>query len=439
MCFSRPGSVAQGSVASDTIESRIRGDVPVEGQTLERSASKNKEAQASEHTCPSPESHIIGVDKPTDPTQAVMSFKSGPDTGLIDSSRSLKRSPSAVPPPLSIRPPAPLIHLPPLPPPPAQPLPDPWDRTISPATDASEQDLKSADRERRESIPIPESPIDPTSPFSLVQGPPIPYRHAMRNDKAAVVEIAQESRNGQSDAEITPSRAELIGSPNPSYPMRDASLGQLHSRSPPTDSTHYGQKESSDNKLTGGQIHPAGSTASASWNQRDSQASSTNASVQSSVFDSTRIDSYYEMASPVSTANRTSTISGGLNSPVVNGSASFAPNHGQQVDQISPTTQGAKHITREAFREESGLQVLHPGNDIPDGLIPVAEELSQPEIEPEVPIRRADLRITEISSFHQLKGFCEGAKEVMRGGLGVKRIKKHVRSRIFQKSYIVTY
>ena len=367
-----------------------------------------------------------GSDGTPQTVEAVMSFKSGPDAGLNDSSHPRQRGPLDVPPPLSLRPPMPLHQLPPLPPPPSQPAPDPWDRTISPATDSTDHDLADADQERRESMAIPESPIDPTSPFSLVPTPSTPYRYERVSDKAAAVELEQPYNNAQSSSGQYLPKGEPNSTSNFSYPTRDASLGQL--QQPSTGAinlTHHGISANSGSNSISDQNLSGGSAASPQ-NPRDSQASSTNGSVQSSVFDSTRIDSYYEMASPVSTAYRASTISAGVNIPNVNASASFAPSHSLNPNHGSPITENAKHLSREAFREESGLQVLHPAGDILDGLIPVAEETLQQEAETEIPIRKADVRITETSSFYQLKGLCEGAKEVMRGGLGVKRIKKQV-------------
>ncbi|PKS09106.1 hypothetical protein jhhlp_003720 [Lomentospora prolificans] len=55
-----------------------------------------------------------------------------------------------------------------------------------------------------------------------------------------------------------------------------------------------------------------------------------------------------------------------------------------------------------------------------DGLIPVDSE--QKPSAPTIP--RRDTSITLNSSFYQLKGFCEGAKDVLRGELGVKKVKK---------------
>ncbi|KAH6660716.1 hypothetical protein BKA67DRAFT_63826 [Truncatella angustata] len=57
------------------------------------------------------------------------------------------------------------------------------------------------------------------------------------------------------------------------------------------------------------------------------------------------------------------------------------------------------------------------------GIIPVESET--PEV-PQMPPRQSDCSIGPHSSFYQMKGFCKGAEEVMRGELGIKKIKRPV-------------
>lgn len=66
-----------------------------------------------------------------------------------------------------------------------------------------------------------------------------------------------------------------------------------------------------------------------------------------------------------------------------------------------------------------------------EGLIPVESESSSSqgrEAALQVSSRPKDCNIGLSSSFYLYKGFCEGAKEVTRGGLGVKKVKKPVSS-----------
>lgn len=80
----------------------------------------------------------------------------------------------------------------------------------------------------------------------------------------------------------------------------------------------------------------------------------------------------------------------------------------------------------------SGIEVVAPPTilEAEDGLIPVEmEEEKKKEPEPlrsEVHVAPEDCAIGVDSSFHQAKGFCEGAKEVIRGDIGVKKTKKPV-------------
>ncbi|KAK0715859.1 hypothetical protein B0H67DRAFT_252806 [Lasiosphaeris hirsuta] len=76
-----------------------------------------------------------------------------------------------------------------------------------------------------------------------------------------------------------------------------------------------------------------------------------------------------------------------------------------------------------------------PAQVFEDGLIPVTTEevehsglevVSAPQASPTVPrvLREPDRTIDATSSFHQCKGFCEGGKEIIRGGLGVKKARQ---------------
>ncbi|KAH8681258.1 hypothetical protein BX600DRAFT_16720 [Xylariales sp. PMI_506] len=80
---------------------------------------------------------------------------------------------------------------------------------------------------------------------------------------------------------------------------------------------------------------------------------------------------------------------------------------------------------------QSDMSILQPvaGSDAPQlvqrvddpGIIPVATEL--PENLP-MPSRKQDCTIGPMASFHQMKGFCKGAEDVMRGELGFKKVKR---------------
>ncbi|KAK2595302.1 hypothetical protein QQS21_006958 [Conoideocrella luteorostrata] len=76
-------------------------------------------------------------------------------------------------------------------------------------------------------------------------------------------------------------------------------------------------------------------------------------------------------------------------------------------------------------KSQTGLEVVPPKANAEidrEGLIPVETESSIEK--PDVTWSEKDCTIGPSSSFYQYKGFCEGAKEVIRGDIGVKKTKK---------------
>ena len=95
-------------------------------------------------------------------------------------------------------------------------------------------------------------------------------------------------------------------------------------------------------------------------------------------------------------------------------------------------------MLRVSPNEQAGLEIIPPAVDIDSGLIPVDSPVLEQAASREeriVPVRPADCNIGPNSSFHRLKGFCEGAKEVQRGKVGVRKIKKLVRIIITSTSF----
>ncbi|KAK5660294.1 hypothetical protein OQA88_12834 [Cercophora sp. LCS_1] len=75
--------------------------------------------------------------------------------------------------------------------------------------------------------------------------------------------------------------------------------------------------------------------------------------------------------------------------------------------------------------EQAGLETNIQRFD--EGLIPVTEEPEPTSLElAQTAVRSPDCSITPASSFHQFKGFCDGANEIIRGNLGVKQVKQPV-------------
>jgi hypothetical protein len=197
--------------------------------------------------------------------------------------------------------------------------------------------------------------------------------------------------------------------------------------------------------------------------QRWSQASSA-VSYQPSISSDRLAGDRDSLVSPVTTDNRMSTLSMNVGdiSPIVGRqaiapiaeehpaeqiSANFAPlpNSSSRVVQggLSPGTSEAPifvsgmnvggsyfGVPIPVSPEQPGLEPsdrsLHPqwsGQFVDHGLIPVDSDPSLEGI-PQRPRREPDCSITVRSSFHQLKGFCRGAQEIMRGGRGVRKLAK---------------
>ncbi|EJT77809.1 hypothetical protein GGTG_02914 [Gaeumannomyces tritici R3-111a-1] len=134
-----------------------------------------------------------------------------------------------------------------------------------------------------------------------------------------------------------------------------------------------------------------------------------------SSFSESRTDSGSEMASPVATSYRTS----GMSAPDTSAFARI-PEEWQGHTERPPPTASARNSGPRPGLERVGSARVHA---LDSGLIPVEAERSVKAPEP-IPRRPADCSIGPNSSLYQLKGFCEGAKEVLKGGVGVKQVRK---------------
>ncbi|KAJ4416755.1 hypothetical protein N0V82_006566 [Gnomoniopsis sp. IMI 355080] len=147
---------------------------------------------------------------------------------------------------------------------------------------------------------------------------------------------------------------------------------------------------------------------------RDSLASFVIISLQSSASDhrSCEWDSYFSGVIPISTTHRRSQDS--------------SESQFQELDQgrsKSPHT-NASAITTHVTEALETLEHPAPGM-IPDGLILVEEIANQPVC----PVATLEMQLGGCamslhSSYYQFGGFCTGAIEIIRGGLGIKHIKK---------------
>ncbi|OLN95661.1 hypothetical protein CCHL11_04904 [Colletotrichum chlorophyti] len=124
-------------------------------------------------------------------------------------------------------------------------------------------------------------------------------------------------------------------------------------------------------------------------------------SLQNSILDSRRSDG---VVSPAMTDYRASTA--------------------DQDAQVSPISRPVIPANFPSGIQDGIERVPLVVNDT-EGLIPVEAESSQtPRSQPHVPTRSKDCSIGLSSSFYLYKGFCDGAKEVVGGELGIKKIKR---------------
>jgi hypothetical protein len=155
---------------------------------------------------------------------------------------------------------------------------------------------------------------------------------------------------------------------------------------------------------------------------RNSQASSGRDSIQSSLFEVGTRDS---LVSPV-TDPRTS-VHGPVEGAPLNTRNSYASIPEEQP-VMSAGWSSSPRPTASQVLEQPGLIPIEHTDEQP-GLMPVIG--SDPSTGHAPIVRREPLcTITVDSSFYQLKGFCDGAKDIIRGGVGVKKVRKGVSSPI---------
>lgn len=150
-------------------------------------------------------------------------------------------------------------------------------------------------------------------------------------------------------------------------------------------------------------------------NSRGSVGSSTNASARSSVSDPRREShlTFDMVVSPISPMNRTS------------GYSDFQSQG--QSPHVYPLFTRLAASAPASPQNDDPEPVIFPTISIPDGLIPVEEDAvasASPLLDPEAQLGGCSINLD--SSFYQFKGFCEGAMEITRGGLGIRHIKKQV-------------
>ncbi|KAK1594334.1 SH3 domain-containing protein [Colletotrichum navitas] len=272
---------------------------------------------------------------------------------------------------------------------PSPPSTNPWDLKVSPAIEMGSEALLGDHIERRPPISTTSSPVsEPVSPDGIRR---MSYSSSRQLSMPAGRMLPEEERYHQTSP--------LDISRSPILPIDRKSLG---ARARTSSATLGVVTEDQSVQPDSAPLLYRYSQASSVYSQASRQRSQE--SFHSSVFDGRRNDG---SNSPAMTEHRISSSSG----------------HGGKLSSIPP---------RGPVMPPNFLPGIHDGIErVPllmndgEGLIPVESESSN-ATKPlaMVSSRPKDCRIGLSSSFYLYKGFCEGAKEVTRGGLGIKKIKK---------------
>ncbi|KIH93969.1 sh3 domain containing protein [Sporothrix brasiliensis 5110] len=295
-------------------------------------------------------------------------------------------------------------------------------------------------------------PPPPTSSFPL---PSSPQQYPRRLDDGVDAWQQQMAQGSDPSPRTMPVRPEQLSSPPVNVPVMSATWS-LPSQQPASGQNYVFSQQQQQQQQQQARQSLTGPTSAASGyvSPRQSQISNTTASTASSTngsvfsFDSylnglsnQLRDSSLDPISPV--AGPATAVAASPNSPASPQPqllASFASGSQQQQPQqpqqpLQPLQSEMRpppiplNVPQAQLDEQPGLEPIHPVVDIDQGLIPVessnSEDLAGGANEERVVQRRtADCKIGPGSSYHLLKGFCEGAREVQRGHAGVRQIKK---------------
>ncbi|KAH7017360.1 hypothetical protein EDB80DRAFT_282552 [Ilyonectria destructans] len=387
------------------------------------------------------------VEAATDQLRRLMHSKSGPDEGLYGDFPEPPRQ----------------QQLTPIEPPPRPPSANPWDvKTPPPAPERRMQDDFAF--ERRAPVAPVESPIEPISPpTSPDTGPkgvsparPRPLNMAVPDRTS---QISNESRLSPTGLEPVSYERAYNVFPGQSPRGRYSNATSIMSSSIP--------EEVVADRGSQGRFSQPGSRLPPVYDTRapSSRPESLNSEL-SSVFDQRRTDG---STTPMTADHRGSTISGLQNSPTL-GTSPLSPiyvkalpvppvRHSSRGSAKTPTpppqiplpppppqmnghqngqhndhhnsyqnghqlSQQNGHQDSRQHDHETGFETERPPmiSEADYGPIPVDSEPIEPVYPPNP--HAIDCRITSLSSFYFHKGFCEGAQEVMRGGIGIKKTKK---------------
>jgi hypothetical protein len=328
----------------------------------------------------------VTVEAATAELRRMMQSRSGPDEGLYAESPRSSHTPQAV--------------LTPVEPPPRPPSGNPWDYNVK-ASPSSRENHFSDDFsfERRKPVAQIESPVEPISP---PLSPDLSRELHPRPLKTGGDRTSQYSNDSQvSSVGMESTTYERTYSVFPSPRGRYSNHNSILSTSIPEDVV-------SDRSNTGyvSQLSPAPRTIPLRTHSLPHSRPESVETNPGSVFDAGRPDG---VTTPL-TDNRDSSLSGIDGSPTL-GTAEMSP---LQV----------KHLPVNNYQGmlEPVQPIMVP--EVDNLPIPVESEIQVPEHPPN-PFA-VDCKLNPQSSFYVHKGFCDGAKEILNGGAGVRKTVKAV-------------
>lgn len=289
----------------------------------------------------------------------------------------------------------------PLPEPPRPPSMDPWDRQTAPYSDDGKTDSYSP-VDRRPVVFRAESPIDPAiSPMS-----PDNRRRAASSAQRSSGSVTGGSEHGILDHD----EYRNSGSSTYSNPLNTATLGsrqRSHTLSPTIPEEDAPPRRPSKLTYIPPQLQVRPPVPSIPQIHRRTSGGSPNSQVN----DMDR--QYLVRQQPQGLPPKAP-----LPRPPKRQNSSYTNDPATSPRSSTPKSQ----------KSQPGLEVapppMMPEGGFDTGLIPVGPDSSSTEIQ--VSLSQRDCPIGPGSTFYLYKGFCEGAKEVLQGNIGVKKTKKPV-------------
>ena len=272
--------------------------------------------------------------------------------------------------------------------PPRPPSTNPWDPRVAPPSDDGRLDYSPI--ERRPTVYRPESPVDPAiSPLSPEREKK-PSRRAVTSLSGGDDYDSDDRRQSSSSAYSSNSvpyssrtRASNLTTPIPEEELVERAARPLPQLPPP----RYSPKPPYSQRSSGMSHRMSGDSAASSGD----------------------VAGHHQLL------------------VVSNGPTSSTPPPVPPIPRSFVRLSYESHppVSPQGYPEVEVPPPMIPTTEIDTGLIPVEDTASSTRTETHGHTK--DCNITSASSFYYHKGFCEGAKEVIRGDIGIKKTQKPVR------------